>query len=1079
MAKLYIVVVVLALVAICLILLPRDFSTAQTEAISFGPNDIEGQNLDFPFGYAIDDLELPEASGGSGSFVYSLTPDVPGLSFDSDSLKLSGTPSRFDVYPMVYTATDSGDSSNFATLEFMVSVKPGSVKNIRATITTDPASVLLTWDATVGATRYYIDRCSGSCTFETFEGENICSCDTTTTFTDTTVTLGETYTYLSQAKVFDGYNSQDSLRDLFTITVALSTPTPTPTVTPTPTPIPTATFTPTQTPTPTVTATRTPTPAPTPTFTPTPIPTHTPMPDFPEIPAGRYNADYPLGVAIESVTLPEATGGSGEFTYSLAPEAPGLDFDTTTRVLSGTPRLVGEYPMTYTATDLAPGMGMAMLTFTIIVSPSAVPNFLATLTADSVQIKLTWDPIAGVSGYDIELYSRSMRNRTFNRIGTTTVTSADTEYTDSDVAVGNEYFYQISAYLELKAGGLSRGPWVGSEDVYIEPPTPTATPTNTPTPTPTATLTPTPTPTNTPTPTHTPTPTATPIPSFPTIPPDRYDADYTLGESIESATLPEAMGGSGEFAYSLTPDVAGLNFNTTTRALSGTPSSVGEYPMTYTATDSAPDMGTTTLMFTIVVSPSAVSNFQAELTEDRTEIRLSWDPIAGVSGYDIERRSRSEMSGTSTPDMDFGHGGTQTVLGSDTEYTDDEVTAGNEYSYRISAYLRLMTSEGLARGPEVDSLEVYIELPPTPTPAPVRYFPKILGGMYDDVAYSLGESIDPLTLPEAEGGSGKFIYSLSPEAPDLSFDPLTLTLSGMPIEIGVFDMTYKATDSGGSMNYDTLTFTITVVPADVTNLRARSAPDGLSVELIWDVAVGATQYEIGRCPGICDLEDFTLDTETHTVFPKGSEQRISYTDKNVRPGSAYTYFIFAVDEKTDFYSMMPYIQEVRTAVPTSTPTPTPTSTPTPTPTLTPTIIPTPTGTPRPTHTPNPTNAPTSTFTPTPTPTSTPSPTPVSSRARSSGSSYTATPTTTPTPEPTYTPTPTPTPTVSPTPSATPTVIPTPTASPTPSATPTVTPTPEFVILDVTPVVVEESPSEVVEIIQPDAPGHIVSLDETV
>ena len=536
-------------------------------------------------------------------------------------------------------------------------------------------------------------------------------------------------------------------------------------------------------------------------------------------------------------------------------------------------------------------------------------------------------------------------------------------------------------------------------------------------------------------------------------------------------TLPEAMGGSGVFAYSLTPDVAGLNFNTTTRALSGTPSSVGEYPMTYTATDSAPDMGTTTLMFTIVVSPSAVSNFQAELTEDRTEIRLSWDPIAGVSGYDIERRSRSEMSGTSTPDMDFGHGGTQTVLGSDTEYTDDEVTAGNEYSYRISAYLRLMTSEGLARGPEVDSLEVYIELPPTPTPAPVRYFPKILGGMYDDVAYSLGESIDPLTLPEAEGGSGKFIYSLSPEAPDLSFDPLTLTLSGMPIEIGVFDMTYKATDSGGSMNYDTLTFTITVVPADVTNLRARSAPDGLSVELIWDVAVGATQYEIGRCPGICDLEDFTLDTETHTVFPKGSEQRISYTDKNVRPGSTYTYFIFAVDEKTDFYSMMPYIQEVRTAVPTSTPTPTPTSTPTPTPTLTPTITPTPTGTPRPTHTPNPTNAPTSTFTPTPTPTSTPSPTPVSSRAQSSGSSYAAAPTATPTPEPTYTPTPSPTPTYTPTP--------TPTVSPTPSATPTVTPTPEFVILDVTPVVVEESPSEVVEIIQPDAPGHIVSLDETV
>ena len=462
-------------------------------------------------------------------------------------------------------------------------------------------------------------------------------------------------------------------------------------------------------------------------------------------------------------------------------------------------------------------------------------------------------------------------------------------------------------------------------------------------------------------------------------------------------------------------------------------------------------------------------------SDDRTEIRLSWDPISGVSGYDIERRSRSEMGGTFTPDMDFGHGGTQTVLGPDTEYTDDEVTAGNEYSYRISAYLRLMTSEGLARGTEVDSSDVYIELPPTPTPAPVRYFLKILGGMYDDVAYSLGESIDPLTLPEAEGGSGKFIYSLSPEAPDLSFDPLTLTLSGMPIEIGVFDMTYKATDSGGSMNYDTLTFTITVVPADVTNLRARSAPDGLSVELIWDVAVGATQYEIGRCPGICDLEDFTLDTETHTVFPKGSEQRISYTDKNVRPGSTYTYFIFAVDEKTDFYSMMPYIQEVRTAVPTSTPTPTPTSTPTPTRTLTPTITPTPTGTPRPTHTPNPTYTLTSTplLMPTPTPTNTPLPTPTSRRTESSGSSYVSTPTATLTPDPTHTFTPAPTHTPTPHPT------PTPSSSPTPTASPSITPTPEFVILDVVPVVVEESPSEVVETIQPDAEGRIVSAGGSV
>ena len=176
---------------------------------------------------------------------------------------------------------------------------------------------------------------------------------------------------------------------------------------------------------------------------------------------------------------------------------------------------------------------------------------------------------------------------------------------------------------------------------------------------------------------------------------------------------------------------------------------------------------------------------------------------------------------------------------------------------------------------------------------------------------------------------------------------------------------------------------------------------------------------------------------------------------------------------------------IPTATFTSTPTaiPTPTNSPTPTRTLTPTPTRTYTPTPTPTRTLTLTPIPTQTFTPTPT--YTPSPTPVSRGQRSSGSTYVVEPTDTPTPEPTYTPTlsPTPTWTSTPTPTASPTPTrtstPTPTASPTATITPTVTPTPEFIVLDVVPVVVEESPSEVVRTIHPDAPGQIVSLDKMV
>ena len=232
-----------------------------------------------------------------------------------------------------------------------------------------------------------------------------------------------------------------------------------------------------------------------------------------------------------------------------------------------------------------------------------------------------------------------------------------------------------------------------------------------------------------------------------------------------------------------------------------------------------------------------------------------------------------------------------------------------------------------------------------------------------------------------------------------------------------------------------------IVPADVTTLQGCVRPgQRTQVKLMWDVAVGATEYDIARCPGICDFpEDFRPDMIIHTVFPEGTERTLSYTDSKVSPGLTYTYFVFAVDGKNGSKSILPVSLVVSIPAPTSTPTPTPTNSPTPTYTPTPTLTPTPT--------------PTATLTPTPT--YTPTPTPVSIPARSSGSTYIANPTATPTAEPTYTP------------------------MPTPSATPTITPTPEFVILEITPVVVEESHSEVVETIQPDTPGQIVSPDGTV
>ena len=53
---------------------------------------------------------------------YSLSPDVPGLSFDGTILQLTGTPSVAGSYAMTYTVTDSDGDADTRT--FSITVGP-------------------------------------------------------------------------------------------------------------------------------------------------------------------------------------------------------------------------------------------------------------------------------------------------------------------------------------------------------------------------------------------------------------------------------------------------------------------------------------------------------------------------------------------------------------------------------------------------------------------------------------------------------------------------------------------------------------------------------------------------------------------------------------------------------------------------------------------------------------------------------------------------------------------------------------------------------------------------------------------
>ena len=84
------------------------------------------------------------------------------------------------------------------------------------------------------------------------------------------------------------------------------------------------------------------------------------------------NQAWTVGTAITSLTLPEATGGTGAKTYSLSPTTPaGITFTASTRVLAGNPTATfTSATFTYTAED-EDGTTVD-LTFTIVVAAAAV-----------------------------------------------------------------------------------------------------------------------------------------------------------------------------------------------------------------------------------------------------------------------------------------------------------------------------------------------------------------------------------------------------------------------------------------------------------------------------------------------------------------------------------------------------------------------------------------------------------------------------------------------------------------------------------------------------------------------------------
>ena len=76
-------------------------------------------------GQAIVPLVLPEAAGGVSPISYSLVPGLPaGLSFDSQTRTILGTPTEITATPVAYTYTATDAGGNTASLQFTIEINP-------------------------------------------------------------------------------------------------------------------------------------------------------------------------------------------------------------------------------------------------------------------------------------------------------------------------------------------------------------------------------------------------------------------------------------------------------------------------------------------------------------------------------------------------------------------------------------------------------------------------------------------------------------------------------------------------------------------------------------------------------------------------------------------------------------------------------------------------------------------------------------------------------------------------------------------------------------------------------------------
>ena len=336
------------------------------------------------------------------------------------------------------------------------------------------------------------------------------------------------------------------------------------------------------------------------------------------------------------------------------------------------------------------------------------------------------------------------------------------------------------------------------------------------------------------------------------------DTDAKLTK-VFTLQLPAGSGGDGDLEYDATGRPPGLSFVQSSRTITGTPTTAGDYVITYTASDEDDDVARQTFEIVVYALPSLREVPDIMATKDEG-FRLVLSAVSGGKepfDYDV----------TGLPTGLSFVESTLTIAGTPTQIQVADVTfaVDDDDGDTASRDFQITVSEG-------DTNPSF--------PYTIPNFKTRVGSYYS------------VLLPGATGGNSPYTYTISGQPNALSFDSNTRRLFGTPTASRMHEVTYTATDR--DLDEVTQTFNLEIV-AD--NMPTEPSVDDMHLKVSRAVNVTLPAGTNGDPPY----------THTVTALPPGlnfdEDTRILDGTPDTAGATNVTYTVTDEDEdsiSTDF-----------------------------------------------------------------------------------------------------------------------------------------------------------------------------------